>query len=185
MRRVVVAVFLAVVVLGCESDHRIQVENASSTQLRVMLSVPGGGVSTVTPAPGSSASVVVTEDGPFSAVAVLDSEWLEAARFRREFLSRQLSDPAVRRGLTPDDLQQISAQVNDLSLEIRRATEQPSQNVGGCSGRVELGSPGGEAGRVRITDNPAGGFPSVCAAVLGARATGRAAASPRRRPHRR
>ncbi|HYI21263.1 MAG TPA: hypothetical protein VEX62_01375, partial [Candidatus Limnocylindrales bacterium] len=60
MRRVAVAVLLAVTVLACESDNRIQVENASSTQLRVMLSVPGGGVSTVTPGPGSSASVVVT-----------------------------------------------------------------------------------------------------------------------------
>jgi len=160
MRRMALAVLLAVTVLACESDNRIQVENASSTQLRIMLSVPGGGVSTVTPGPGSSASVVVTEEGPFSALAVLDSEWLESARFRREFLSRQLSDPAVRRRLSPDDLRQISAQVNDLAQEIRRATEQPAQNVGGCSGTVELGTPDGVAGKVTIVDNPAGGFPA-------------------------
>ena len=60
MGRMALAVLLAVIVLGCESDNRIQIENASTTQLRVMLSVPGGGVSTVTPVPGSAASVVVT-----------------------------------------------------------------------------------------------------------------------------
>ncbi len=160
MRRFALLVFLAMLVLGCESDNRIMVENVSSTQVRVLLNVPGGGVSTVTPAPGGSASVIVTEDGPFSAVAVLDSEWLDSVRFRRDFLSRQLSDAAVRRRLTLDDLEQISAQVNDLSQEIRRAAEQPAENVGACSGTAELGASDGVAGEVTITDNPGGGFPA-------------------------
>lgn len=154
----VLAAALAMVVAACETDDTIQVENTTSTQLRVMIKVPGGGVSSVAPTPGNSSYVVVTEDGTFYALAVVDAEWLESVRTRRDFLQDRLADPDTRRRLSTDDLSDILFQINSLTNEIRRATERPLENVGACSGPVKLS--GGVAGKVTITDNPAGGFPA-------------------------
>jgi hypothetical protein len=156
----IVAAALAIVVAGCETEDTIQVENTTSTQLRVMLKVPGGGVSTVAPTPGNSSSIVVSEAGTFYALAVVDAEWLETIRTRRDFLQSRLADPDRRRNLSADDLSDILFQINSLTAEIRRATERPLDNVGACSGPVKLSDSGGVAGKVTITDNPAGGFPA-------------------------
>jgi hypothetical protein len=154
------AIALSLALFGCNAVNTLVVENASSNQLRVILKVPGGGVSSVSPTPGNSSHVVVSENGTFQALAVVDGEWLETVRFRRDFLSRQLAEPAARRRLTSEELRQIGAQVNDLSTEIQRATEQRLENLGACSGTVRLTGSGGVAGTVRITDNPTGSFPA-------------------------
>jgi len=156
----VAAIALSLTLAGCDSENTIQVENTSSTQLRVMVSVPGGGVSSVSPTPGSSSFVVVSEGGTFHALALADSEWLETVRFRRDYLTRRLADPVVRRRLSGDELRQISEQVNDPATEIQRATERPSENIGACTGTVQMSGAGGVAATVRITDNPTSGFPA-------------------------
>lgn len=151
------AIAVALVAGGCESERLVTIDNTSSSQLRVFVKVPGGGVSSVTPAPGSSSSVVAGETGDYYAFAILDAEWLESISFRRDFLSRQLADPAVRRRLSFDELMAISDQVNQLAVEIRRATETPANSLGACSGTItdEAGS-----GVVTITDNRPGEFPA-------------------------
>jgi hypothetical protein len=156
----VAASLVAVVVVGCDSEDTIQIENTTTTQLRVMVKVPGGGVSSVAPTPGNSSYVVVSEDGTFYALAVVDSEWIGEVRARRDFLQSRLGDADTRRRLSPDQLQEILDEINSLNVEIRRATERPLENVGACSGPVKLSDSGGVAGKVTITDNPAGGFPA-------------------------
>jgi hypothetical protein len=151
---------LAAVAVGCEINDAIEVENTTTTQLRVMIKVPGGGVSSVAPTPGNSSFVPVSEDGTFYALAVLDFEWIQSVRARRDFLQSRLADADTRRRLTQDQLQEILDQINSLTVEIRRATERPLDNVGACSGPVKISDQGGNAGKVTITDNPAGGFPA-------------------------
>ena len=162
-RALVLAVLVAITVVGCESENVILVTSSSSTQLRVFIKVPGGGGTTVTPTPGNASSVVVSSDGTFYAGAVIDAEWLERIRVERQLLSEQLADPQARRRLTLDDLAEIQARINAVNTEIRRATERPWENVGGCSGSVKLRDTGFEdvsAATVEITDNPVGGFPA-------------------------
>lgn len=157
---------VALLVGGCEFENVIIVTNESSTQLRVFVKVPGGGITTVTPTPGNSSSIVIAEGGTFYAGAVVDTEWLEYIRVTRELLSQQLADPAVRADLSVDELVELTTRINDLTREIQRATERPWEQVGGCSGTAVVGGGGmvesedNRSGTVTITDNPAGGFPA-------------------------
>jgi hypothetical protein len=156
---------VAVCVVGCESENVIVVNNTSSTQLRVFIKIPGGGVTTVTPTPGNASSVVVSEGGTYYAGAVLDAEWVERIRVEQQLLSNRLGDPVTRRRLSLDELREIATRIDDLNVEIRRATERPWENVGGCSGTLQLTGSGFEvedvnAATITITDNPAGGFPA-------------------------
>ena len=157
---------IALVVAGCEVENVIVVQNTTSTQLRVFVKVPGGGISTVVPTPGEASSVVIGEGGTYYAGAIVDADWLAYIRLKREYLASQLDNPDVRRALSVDQLKEISDQLNDLSREIQRATERPWENVGGCSGTVSAGGGGMfdyedvESAVVQVTDNPAGGFPA-------------------------
>jgi hypothetical protein len=156
----------ALLIGGCEIENVIIVTNTSSTQLRVFVKVPGGGITTVTPTPGNSSSIVIGEGGTFYAGAVIDTEWLERIRLTRELLSQQLADADVRRRLSVDELKELSDRINDMTREIQRATERPWENVGGCSGTASVGDGGMfetedvQAATITITDNPAGGFPA-------------------------
>lgn len=157
VRAVAALTLVAAVALACQGPRVISVDNGSTRQLRVFVTIPGGNVSSVAPAPGSTATVVVSSLGDYSAFAVPDAEWLETIRFRRDFLTRQLGDEQARRRLTADELRAIMGQINELSRQIERATELPGESSTGCSGTI--GDDGG-SGRVSISDNSAGAFPA-------------------------
>jgi hypothetical protein len=145
--------FVAVVSVACQGPRLITVDNQSTRQLRVFVTVPGGNVRSVAPAPGSSATVAISSFGDYSAHAVPDAEWLESIYFRRDYLTRQLGDPRVRRSLGVDELRSISDQISELARQIERATEAADGSPSGCSGTI--GDDAG-TGRVSITERTTG-----------------------------
>lgn len=159
---IAVVLALGVVVLGCDSEQLIGVDNTSSTQLRVFVKVPGGGISSVTPTPGNSSYVDAPQVGSFYAFAIIDADWLETVRIKRDFLQQKLANTETLRALSQDDLSEITSQINSFNDEIRRATDNPWSNVGGCTGELTSGA----RATITITDNPVGGFPAyilICA----------------------
>jgi len=148
-------IVLAILVPGCQAQRVIIIENVSSRQLRVLVSAPGGIVSSVSPEPGGEATVVVERNGAYRAAAVAEAEWLAALRFRRDFLTRQLADSQSRRRLSASERQAIADQIGELARQLERASEAASDDLQRCA--AEVTSDGG-TGRVRITDD-AGGYP--------------------------
>jgi hypothetical protein len=156
------AALVAALVVGCQGENELIVINRASTQIRVFIELPGGGIATVTPSPGSGSYVAVTRDGAYRAGGIVDAEWLERIGVERQVLEDMLADPQRRRRLTPAELSQIATRIGDLNTEIRRTTERPSDNVAGCSGVLDVrGSSLADvsAATVEITDNPTGGSP--------------------------
>ncbi|MDL2334743.1 MAG: hypothetical protein QFC55_01760 [Chloroflexota bacterium] len=150
------ATAIAALVLACDSESVITVENTTTTQLRVFVKVPGGGIDSVTPTAGEHSSVTVPDAGNFYAFATVDSDWLETVRIKRDALNAKVSNPDSLRSLSQDDLAEILQTINDLNREINRVQDHPWDQVGGCTGQTDTSG----GGKITITDNPAGGFPS-------------------------
>src|SRR5689334_14573037 len=110
LRRVTVVgllIVIAALTVACDEENLITVENTTSTQLRVFVKVPGGGISSVFPSPGESSSVVVPEQGTFYAFATVDTDWIATITAKRDALNAQIHDPDSLHSLSGDQVSEI------------------------------------------------------------------------------
>jgi hypothetical protein len=154
------AAFVAFVVVACEDENVIEVQNTVTEQVRIYVRVPGGGVDSVSPSVGESSEIVAPETGTFYAFGMLDTEWLANVRNTRDYLTNQVN--ANLRTLSTDQIHEMYQQINYMNDQIRHYEESPLSAVGGCSAEVT-----NTGGKVQIEINPAGGFPTyllICSA---------------------
>lgn len=154
MRRVLyVLVFALALTIVSACAPAVTVENGTSFPVRVIVAWSGGR-SVLSPSPGESSSVEVTQ-GAYRATAIPDAEWIEYARLTRKVLNDQLANADQ---LTGPQLLDVIRRLKEIALQMQQF-ENAAGSGASCGGRITEES---GAGLVRVSADAGGKLVIAC-----------------------
>ena len=121
-----------VLAVGC--GPVVTVKNNTGFVVRAIVTYSGGH-DAVAPSPGESSSVEIDE-GPFTATAIPDTDWIEYAKVKRKVLNDQLANA---NNLSGEQLLAVVAQLKDIALHMKQFQDTAGKGAS-CSGSASSDS---------------------------------------------
>lgn len=136
---------------GCAPS--VIVENQTTIPIRVVVTASGAS-DVVSPSPGESSTVQVTE-GAYTASVVTDAEWIEYAKLTRKDLNDQLANSDT---LSGGQLLSVVQRLKDIAQRMKQFQDAAGAGAS-CGGKVSSDSNGvvavtiGASGKLAISCN--------------------------------
>lgn len=153
MNRLKIILLLAVLVLllaGCGPE--VVVENKTGFAIRVVVTSADGS-EVVSPTPGESSSVSVSE-GSYRATAIPDADWIEWAKLTRKVLNDQLANS---QNLTGPQLLDVIQRLKDIAARM-----QQFEQAAGAGARCDSSASSDSTGLVTVSQSPSGALVAAC-----------------------